>query len=101
MSEAGTGTEATGYDCLSSRLVLESELRTFLLDCFEVAERELFGGHDDRVSERLRDIPALGTEVRLAGPSYRCAFRGPRARWCVSLATGTEVHPAVRSRRQL
>lgn len=36
-----TETEATGYDCLSSRLVSESELRAFLLDCFETAEWQL------------------------------------------------------------
>ncbi|MFE2286457.1 hypothetical protein ACFXDJ_20115 [Streptomyces sp. NPDC059443] len=52
-----TDTEATGYDCLSSRLVSESEWRAFLLDCFETAECQLFVGHDDRVVEELRDIP--------------------------------------------
>ncbi|WP_406511120.1 hypothetical protein OG851_00600 [Streptomyces sp. NBC_00161] len=52
-----TETEATGYDCLSSRLVSESELRAFLLDCFETAEWQLFVGHEDRVAEELRDIP--------------------------------------------
>ncbi|MFB7466195.1 hypothetical protein ACFCZ1_22340 [Streptomyces sp. NPDC056224] len=51
-----TETEATGYDCLSSRLVSESELRAFLLDCFESAECQLFVGHEDRVSEELRDV---------------------------------------------
>lgn len=52
-----TETKATGYDGLSSRLVPEIELRTFLLDCFEIAERELFVGHDDRILEELRDVP--------------------------------------------
>ncbi len=48
---------ATGYDGLSSRLVPERELRAFLLDCFEVGERELFVGHVDLVHEALRDVP--------------------------------------------
>jgi hypothetical protein len=52
-----TETKATGYDGLSSRLVPEIELRAFLLDCFGIAERELFAGHDDRVEEELRDVP--------------------------------------------
>ncbi|MGW0395974.1 hypothetical protein ACWDYJ_34970 [Streptomyces sp. NPDC003042] len=52
-----TDTEATGYDCLSSRPVSEGEWRAFLLDCFEVAEWQLFVGHEDRVAEGLRDVP--------------------------------------------
>jgi hypothetical protein len=52
-----TETKATSYDGLASCLVPEIELRTFLLDCFEIAERELFVGHDDRVAEELRDVP--------------------------------------------
>ncbi|MGW6985632.1 hypothetical protein ACWGE1_40260 [Streptomyces sp. NPDC054932] len=52
-----TETGATGYDCLSCRPVAESELRTFLLDCFGIAERRLFVGHEDRVAEDLRDVP--------------------------------------------
>ncbi|MFF5207849.1 hypothetical protein [Streptosporangium sp. NPDC000396] len=51
-----TETRATGYDGLSSRLVSEAELREFLLDCFEIAEQELFIGHADRVAEDLRDV---------------------------------------------
>lgn len=50
-------TEATGYDGLSSCRVPENELRTFLLDCFQIAEHELFVGHEDRVAEELRDVP--------------------------------------------
>lgn len=52
-----TESEATGYDCLSSRLVSESDLRAFLLSCFEIAECQLFVGHDDRVTDELRDSP--------------------------------------------
>ncbi|MEV4072528.1 hypothetical protein [Nonomuraea fuscirosea] len=52
-----TETEATGYDGLASRLVPEDELREFLLDCFGIAERELFVGHADRVNDYLRDVP--------------------------------------------
>jgi hypothetical protein len=52
-----TETAATSYDCLSSRLVPEIELRTFLLDCFQIAEHELFVGHADRVADDLRDVP--------------------------------------------
>lgn len=52
-----TETQATGYDGLSSRSVPETELRSFLLDCFGIAERELFVGHVDRVAELLRDVP--------------------------------------------
>lgn len=52
-----TETEATGYSGLSSCLVPESELRTFLLDCFEIAEHELFVSQCDRVADNLRDAP--------------------------------------------
>lgn len=52
-----TETPATGYDGLSSRSVPEAELREFLLDCFGIAEHELFIGHRDRVAEDLRDVP--------------------------------------------
>ncbi|GAB2843288.1 hypothetical protein GCM10027176_53690 [Actinoallomurus bryophytorum] len=52
-----TETKATGYDGLSSCRVPEAELRTFLLDCFEIAERELFVGHEDRLVEKLKDVP--------------------------------------------
>ncbi|MFD7554604.1 hypothetical protein ACFV9E_08725 [Streptomyces sp. NPDC059835] len=52
-----TDTEATGYDCFSSRAVSEGEWRAFLLDCFGVAEWQLFVGHEDRVAEGLRDVP--------------------------------------------
>ncbi|MEU4698732.1 hypothetical protein [Nonomuraea dietziae] len=52
-----TETRATGYDGLSSRLVPEAGLREFLLDCFGIAEHELFVGHADRVAEDLRDVP--------------------------------------------
>lgn len=67
-----TGTEATGYDCLSSRLVSESELRTFLLECFEIAERDLFVCHDDRVIEESRTIPQ--DMVFAAFCTYRLVF---------------------------
>ncbi|GAA3943766.1 hypothetical protein GCM10023085_27150 [Actinomadura viridis] len=52
-----TDSEATGYDCLTSRLVPEGELRTFLLDCFEIAEDELFVGHTERIADDLRAYP--------------------------------------------
>jgi hypothetical protein len=67
-----TGTKATGYDGLSSCLVPEIELRTFLLNCFEIGERELFVGHDDRVAEQLREIPQDG--VFAAFCTYRQVF---------------------------
>ncbi|MFC5754358.1 hypothetical protein [Actinomadura rugatobispora] len=53
-----TESEATGYDCLSSRPVPEGELRTFLLDCFEITEAELFVAHTDRITDELRARPA-------------------------------------------
>ncbi|XVQ10266.1 hypothetical protein ACQP1W_48470 [Spirillospora sp. CA-255316] len=53
-----TDSEATGYDCLSSRLVPEAELRAFLLDCFAITEKELFVGHTDRILDELRAYPA-------------------------------------------
>ncbi|GAA2735342.1 hypothetical protein [Actinocorallia aurantiaca] len=49
--------QPTGYDGLSSRLVPESELRAFLLDCFEIGEPELFISRTDLVDEALRDVP--------------------------------------------
>lgn len=52
-----TRTEATGYDGLASRLVPEAELREFLLDCFGIAEHELFVSHADRVDEALEGVP--------------------------------------------
>ncbi|MFD7256894.1 hypothetical protein [Streptomyces sp. NPDC059874] len=52
-----TETKATGYDCLSSRLVAAGDLRAFLLDCFEIAESRLFVGQEDRVAEELEDLP--------------------------------------------
>ncbi|MEV4565189.1 hypothetical protein AB0K12_15610 [Nonomuraea sp. NPDC049419] len=52
-----TETRATGYDGLVSRLVPEDELRGFLLDCFGIAEHELYVGHADRVNDDLRDVP--------------------------------------------
>jgi hypothetical protein len=53
-----TETEATGYDCLSSCLVPETVLRTFLLHCFEIAEGELFVGHAERVADDLCGYPS-------------------------------------------
>ncbi|WP_119727181.1 hypothetical protein [Thermomonospora amylolytica] len=52
-----TESRATGYDCLSSRLVPQAELRAFLLDCFGIAEGELFVGHAERVADELRAWP--------------------------------------------
>jgi hypothetical protein len=57
MADRGAQTEATSYDCLTSCLVSENELRVFLLDCFKITERELFVGHADRVADDLRDVP--------------------------------------------
>jgi hypothetical protein len=50
------GSAATSYDGLSSCLVPQIELKAFLLDCFGVAEREVFVGHEDRTAEDLRDV---------------------------------------------
>jgi hypothetical protein len=52
-----TEPSATSYDCLSSRLIPEAGLRTFLLDCFGIAEHELFVGHADRVADDVRELP--------------------------------------------
>ncbi|TWD81684.1 hypothetical protein FB561_2805 [Kribbella amoyensis] len=51
-------TAATGYDGLSSRLIPEVELRSFLLTCLEVGEDELFLAHQDAVPETLAGMPA-------------------------------------------
>ncbi|MCP3803921.1 hypothetical protein NLX83_32100 [Allokutzneria sp. A3M-2-11 16] len=48
-------TAATGYDGLSSRFVPAAELRAFLLGCFDIAEHELFLGHEDRIDEDMGD----------------------------------------------
>ncbi|WP_344956521.1 hypothetical protein [Actinomadura miaoliensis] len=52
-----TESQATGYDWLSSRPVPQTELRTFLLECFAIAEDELFVGHADRTDDELRAYP--------------------------------------------
>ncbi len=52
-----TEPQATGYDCASSCQVPDTELRAFLLECFDIAERELFVGPTDRVVDDLRGVP--------------------------------------------
>ncbi|MER5622901.1 hypothetical protein ABT061_17870 [Streptosporangium sp. NPDC002544] len=89
-----TETEATGYDCLSSCLVPESELRTFLLDCFGIAECELFVGHDDRVAERLRDIPQ---DVVF---SVFCTYRQVFGHFAMGFDVGVEGRSAERVGRR-
>jgi hypothetical protein len=79
-----TRTKATGYDLLSSRFVPEAELRTFLLDCFGIAEHELFIGHQDRVAEDLRDVP---TGVVFAA---FCLYERVRGHFAMRFGVGIE-----------
>jgi hypothetical protein len=50
-------TAATGYDGLSTRLIPEADLRTFLLTCFGTPEQDLFVAHQDNVTTTLADVP--------------------------------------------
>jgi hypothetical protein len=89
-----TGTKATGYDGLSSRLVPEAELRAFLLDCFGIAGHELFVGHADRVAEDLRDVPA---DVVFAA---FCRYEPVRGHFAMSFDVGIEGRLADRVGRR-
>ncbi|MEV4375374.1 hypothetical protein [Streptosporangium sp. NPDC049644] len=89
-----TETAATGYDCLSSCLVPESGLRTFLLDCFGIAESELFVSHDDRIAERSRDIPQ---DVVF---SVFCTYRQVFGHFAMGFDVGVEGRPAERVGRR-
>ncbi len=89
-----TETKATGYDCLSSRLVSESELRSFLLDCFEVAECQLFVSHDDRVAEEFRAIPQ---DVVL---SAFCTYQQVSGHFAMGFGVGIEGRLADRVGRR-
>ncbi|MFE3558929.1 hypothetical protein ACFXKW_29330 [Streptomyces sp. NPDC059193] len=89
-----TETKATGYDCLSSRLVSEGELRAFLLDCFAVAERQLFVGHEDRVAELLRDVPE---DVVF---SVFCTYRQASGHFAMGVDVGIEGRLADRVGRR-
>ncbi|MFF5263102.1 hypothetical protein ACFY4C_29590 [Actinomadura viridis] len=86
-----TDSEATGYDCLTSRLVPEGELRTFLLDCFEIADGELFIGHAERVTDELRSYP--GDAVFAAFCTYDDQVSG---HFAMSVSVGIEGRLADR-----
>jgi hypothetical protein len=77
-----TETKATGYDGLLSRLVPEIELRTFLRECFEISEYELFVSHEDRVVEGLRGVPE---EVVFAA---FCTYRHVFGHFAMSFSVG-------------
>jgi hypothetical protein len=79
-----TETAATGYDILSSRSVPEAELQAFLLDCFGIAEHELFIGRRDRVAEVLRDVPE---DVVFAA---FCTYDVVRGHFAMSVEVGIE-----------
>lgn len=89
-----TETRATGYDCLSSRLVPEAELREFLLDCFGIAGHELFVGHADRIAEDLLDVPQ---DVVFAA---FCTYRQARGHFAMSFDVGVEGRLADRVGRR-
>ncbi|MER5730642.1 hypothetical protein ABT084_20315 [Streptomyces sp. NPDC002138] len=89
-----TETEATGYDCLSSRAVSGSELRAFLLDCFGTAEQRLFVGHEDRVADELRDSP------QDMAFSVFCTYRQASGHFAMGLDAGIEGRLADRVGRR-
>jgi hypothetical protein len=90
-----TEAEATGYDCLSSCLVPETGLRAFLLDCFELAESELFVGHADRVADDLRHVAQ--DRVFAAFCTYEQQVSG---HFAMSFSVGIEARLADRVGRQ-
>ena len=79
-----TETAATGYDGLSSRFVPAPELRSFLLDCFGIAEHELFLGHEDRVDVDLRDTPEDTVFAAF------CTYREVSGDFAMSFSVGIE-----------
>lgn len=89
-----TETGATGYDGLASRLVPEAELREFLLDCFGIAEHELFVGHADRVNDVLQDVPQ---DVVFAA---FCAYRQVCGHFAMEFDVGIEGRLADRVGRR-
>ncbi|MBW5482795.1 hypothetical protein [Streptomyces bambusae] len=89
-----TGSEATGYDCLSSRMVVKGALRAFLLDCFEIPESQLFVGHDDRVGEELEEVPEDAVF------SVFCTYREVCGHFTMSFSVGVEGWLADRVGRQ-
>jgi hypothetical protein len=89
-----TETEATGYDGLSSCLVPEGELRTFLLDCFEIAEHELFVSHDDRVTMELQNVPQ---DLVF---SVFCTYRQVSGHFAMGFDVGIDGRSADRAGRQ-
>lgn len=89
-----TGTKATGYDGLSSRLVAEAELRAFLLDCFGIAGHELYVGHAPEVAEDPRDVPA---DIVFAA---FCTYERVRGHFAMSFSVGIEGRLADRVGRR-
>ncbi|MEV5326271.1 hypothetical protein AB0K67_19145 [Nonomuraea sp. NPDC052634] len=89
-----TETPATGYDGLASRLVPEDELRRFLLDCFGIAEQELFVGHTGRLDDALRDVPQ---DVVFAA---FCTYEEARGHFAMSFDVGIEGRLADRVGRR-
>lgn len=89
-----TESEATGYDGLLSRLVPEIELRTFLLDCFQISEHELFVSHEDRVAEGLRSVPE-----ELVFAAF-CTYQQVSGHFAMSFSVGIEGRLADRVGRR-
>ncbi|WP_328392952.1 hypothetical protein [Nocardia sp. NBC_00416] len=89
-----TDTDATGYDCLSARLIPESELRTFLLDCFGIGAGELFVGRDDQVADATPDI---AQDVVF---SVFCTYGKVFGHFALRVAVGVEGRLADRVGRQ-
>jgi hypothetical protein len=87
-------TEATGYDGLAGCLVSETELRTFLLGCFELAESELFVCRDHRVADELRDV---APEVVFAA---FCTYRPVSGHFAMGFDVGIEGRLAERVGRR-
>ncbi|MEV4760431.1 hypothetical protein AB0J86_35740 [Micromonospora sp. NPDC049559] len=79
-----TATPATGYDLLASRGLKEDDLRPFLLDCFDIEERELFVGHADRLFEELRGVPSDHVFAAF------CSYEEVRGHFAVSVQVGIE-----------
>lgn len=90
MTEKG----ATGYDGLLSRLIPEIELRTFLLDCFQIYGHELFVSHEDRVADGLRDLPQ-----ELVFAAF-CTWQQVSGHFAMSLSVGIDGRLADRVGRR-
>ncbi|MFC4017387.1 hypothetical protein ACFOW4_05445 [Micromonospora sp. GCM10011542] len=89
-----TRAEATGYDGLSSRLVPATELRAFLLDCFEIGEREVFVAHEDLIAEELANVPAHVVFAAF------CTYRQVGGHFAMGFSVGIEGRLAARVGRR-